>query len=349
MGITAGTNWYAPVDFGFNEWLSRKVGQPIGYQNPLQSLAYPNQNALNYDGAAERAKETTSLIQNGFIGPTKPTTTQQQTTSPSGFNPTPQTNNTGQSEADWFAEQVAAARRAAEEGRRRADEAFQRSRGIFDEGMGLLGQRRNEFQEQFNQGQNDILGGYQQGRGQLQASAQNAAKASANAMRAMGIGGPASALLNNQGRRDQMNMEALSNLQRERALNDRQNTSNFNENKTWANTQEAGLNRYLQDADSLRRNTENDFDFARQGAENDIRAQMNEYVRQIQAQNNALEMAKGNIGGFQAPNLNMVMSNFSGALDGAGVPQMGGGQQGQNAGVSIDGLQATLAKLLGRR
>ena len=129
---------------------------------------------------------------------------------------------------------IALAQAAADESRRRAGVGFDRARGIYDEGIGLLGERRNQFQNIFDTGSNQILGAYEGERGNLQATGQNQDTNLRNSLRALGLGG--SAFLKGQGRNRQQQAKAAGNLSTQRSANDLANLQGFNTNQEYANT-----------------------------------------------------------------------------------------------------------------
>lgn len=128
------------------------------------------------------------------------------------------------------------------------DQARQRSRGIYNEGMSALQGKRKQFSDIFEQGKGDILQGFEKGAGELQASATGARERNANALRALGLGG--SAVVRSQGREKQAEAKGLANLQDIRGQNERGNQEAFQSNTDWANSQESGLNQFLQNADA---------------------------------------------------------------------------------------------------
>lgn len=223
----------------------------------------------------DRGDNRTNVLnssQTGIIGSTGPGS--NVVTSPYGSNIGYVNNNTGQyspygtnttpapaaptgNPESLFDQQLRAARDLA---RTNAGDQYNRAVGIRDEGMGLLNQRRGEFQNIFNTGKDDILGGYEKGKGELQQAGQGANSRMMNALAAMGFTGGSSAYVKSQGAQDQANARGLGQLNQDRSLNERANTSQFNENQNWAKTQENSLNRSVEDANNLRGSVESSAD-----------------------------------------------------------------------------------------
>ena len=245
--------------------------------------------------------------------------------------------------ARLFAEQVALARKAAEAGRVQAQQGWDMAKGIFDEGIGTLGTRRGEFTDIFNRGSNDILGRYEQERGNLQAGNQGQETNLRNSLRALGMGG--SAFLTGQGRLNQQKIGASGDLAKQRSDNDLANQQGYNTNQEWATGQETGLNRYLQNASDQLVNANNQIGLAEQGDVAQINQNVSSLMAQINAQQAALRAAQGDIGGYAADPYTTNMSSMAGVL-GGGAANIGGTQQdlSQASNVTQDGY--TLADLL---
>jgi hypothetical protein len=207
------------------------------------------------------------------------------------------------------------------EGLRRAGSAYDRARGLFDEGSALLGKKRDQFKETFDQGSGDILNAYEGERGNLQASAQNAASKSANLLRAMGLGG--SAAIKSEGRLRQQNTKQAGTLSTERSLNDRANLGQFNDNQDWANTQESTLTRGLNDAAEARRSAENQAGLVEAGDVNTINDRMGGFLNTILQNQLALEAANSGVGAKTVNPYAVNISDLASSL-GTQVPTVGG-------------------------
>jgi len=245
--------------------------------------------------------------------------------------------------ARLFAEQVALARKAAEAGRVQAQQGWDMAKGIFDEGIGTLGTRRGEFTDIFNRGSNQILGRYEQERGNLQAGNQGQETNLRNSLRALGMGG--SAFMKGQGRLRQQAAGQLGNLAQQRSDNDLSNQQGYNTNQEWATGQETGLNRYLQNASDQLVNANNQIGLAEQGDVAQINQNVSSLMAQINAQQAALRAAQGNISGYAANPYAPDMSSFAGVLSGGGA-NVGGNQQAGNQASSVTQDGYTLADLL---
>lgn len=217
---------------------------------------------------------------------------------------------------------------------RRAGEGFDRARGIYDEGSSLLGQRRGEFQDFYDTSTEDIFNRFQQGRSNLQASAKGARQRAANSLRAQGIAG--SGAFNYEGRQAQEQASQLGGLSESRAFNDRENLRGFNEQQTFANTQESALERYLKDAASAQTDTINQASLIQQGEGDRINQQAASIYDQILQSQLAMNMANQATGSYQANpyqvNIPQTFEQIS-----TQVPLLGGGQTADSgAGINID-------------
>lgn len=222
-------------------------------------------------------------------------------------------------------------RGARDEARRQAEAGYNRARGIYDEGMGILNKRRGEFQDLFEQGRENILGRYEQERGNLQESAQGARTRMANALRALGLGG--SAFVKSEGRQRQNEARGLGNLAGERETNERANQAELSGRIDWANTQEGALQRALEDAGNVRSGIESSADI---NYLNDVSGMLNRILENQMA----LNAASGN---FTANPYQVNISDLTGALN-AALPSLSGGS-GTVQNVSLreqDPLLATL-------
>ena len=249
----------------------------------------------------------------------------------------------GPSAEDLFAAQVRLAQSAAEEGRRRAGSAFDRARGIYDEGVGLLGQRRGEFKDIYDTGSNEILGRYEGERGNLQAGNQGQETNMRNSLRALGMGG--SAFVKGQGRLNQQKIGAAGDLATERSTNDLANLTGYNANQTWATGQETGLNRFLQGAQDARTAAEANVGLAQQGDVNQINQNVSTLMQNMQAHQQALQAAQGNIAGYETNPYAVNISSMLGALNG-GAASIGGNQTAGNQASNVTQNGYTLADLL---
>ena len=135
-----------------------------------------------------------------------------------------------------------------------AQQGYDRARGIYDEGKGMIKNKGQEFLGMFNQNSADIHRTNEGERGNLQASNQGANERLRNGLRALGLGG--SAFERGAGRQRQAAAKSAGNLSQIRGANDRTNLEGYNTNQNFLNTQDASLNRYLQDASNLRGSAE---------------------------------------------------------------------------------------------
>lgn len=350
-------------ELGITEWISDRLGgtrneqggsqaapgenttgQVLGAVAPLQYTAlkavtpYITSNPPSSGGGSQPPQnnseldELRAIEQAGNLNPAQRTRLEELT------------KDTGGGVPDTFGQMIALARAAADEGRRRAAEQFNRARGIYDEGVGLLGKRKEEFQNLFNEGRERILDTYEGERGNLQASNQGAQTRMQNALRALGLGG--SAYIKSEGRQRQDAMKALGGLQTQRNTNENANQREFDTRQEWANTQQTALNRFLQDAESNRVAAENQTDLVERGDVNQINSNINSYLQNMYNTQAALAAAGKDIGSFTANPYAVNMSSMVNALNGS-VPQVGGGASGvQN--VNLQEQDPTLA-LLKRR
>jgi len=239
------------------------------------------------------------------------------------------------------------ARSTYEEGNRRAGDAFNRARGVYDEGVGLLGQRKQEFQNLFSEGQDNILNRYEGERGNLQAASQGAETRSANSLRALGLGG--SAAIKSQGRQAQQNARAAGELATQRDQNESANTGAFNERQTWANTQQSALQRSLQDATDQRTAAENQAGLIERGDNQGIQQNIDGFLQNLANQQASLAATRQGIGGYTANPSSINFSDLTGGLQ-AVAPQLAGGAQpemGVNIQEQDNSIQARLRRLLG--
>jgi len=241
------------------------------------------------------------------------------------------------------------ARSTYEEGKRQAGDAFNRARGIYDEGVGLLGQRKQEFQKLFSEGQDNILNRYESERGNLQAASQGAETRSANSLRALGLGG--SAAIKSQGRLAQQNARAAGELATQKDQNESANTGVFNERQTWANTQDSALQRSLQDAYDQRTAAENQAGLVERGDYQGIQQNVDGFLQNLSNQQASLAASRQGIGGYTANPTSINFADLTGGLQ-AVAPQLGGGAQSEtdvNIQEQDNSIQARLKRLLGGR
>jgi len=314
---------------------------------PMSSAINPN--AANYRIPAS----STSTARNAFGNTIYPGAPGGATDTPSGGggggggnpgNPSP--FDTGAFERN-VQSQRDLARSTYEEGKRRAGDAFNRARGVYDEGVGLLGQRRQEFQKLFSEGQDNILDRYEGERGNLQAASQGAETRSANSLRALGLGG--SAAIKSQGRQTQNNARAAGELATQRNQNDNANTGVFNERQTWANTQDSALQRSLQDATDQRTAAENQAGLVERGDYQGIQQNVDGFLQNLANQQASLAATRQGIGGYTADPTSINFADLTGGLQ-AVAPQLGGGAQpemGVNIQEQDNSIQALLRRLLG--
>lgn len=228
---------------------------------------------------------------------------------------------------------------AYEEAKRRAQAGYDRAKGVFDEGLGLLGKRRGEFSDTYNQGNSDILTSYEGGRGELQAADQGAQTRLANILRAAGLGG--SAALRGQGRLTQNNAKNLGTLNEARAGNERENLKGFNANTDWANTQESALYRTLADAAEAQRATENQAGLVEQGDLAGINERSGGYLDQILNNQLALQSMMGGINSKAVSPYSVNLPSLTGKLS-SSVPTLSGNGSTTDQAVSLSPTQSYL-------
>lgn len=221
----------------------------VGVAIPPKS--YPNASQPTSTGGAGTRYNTGQVVPASEVL-SKPLNLPASTPTPV---PTPDNSNAAAPVQDTFATLLGRARDAA---RSTAENGFNRARGIYDEGMGLLKTRKDEFQNVFDTGNENILNSYEKGRGELQTSNAGAETRMANAMRALGLGG--SAFVKSEGAQRQTAAKGLGTLNSEKNTNDLANLGQFNENQNWANTQENSLSRSLEDANNARSAAESSSD-----------------------------------------------------------------------------------------
>jgi hypothetical protein len=235
---------------------------------------------------------------------------------------------TGDTLQSLYERQLLAAR---DEARRQAQVGFDRARGIYDEGVGLLDKRKGEFQTNFDTGRENILNGFEQGRGELQASNTGAETRMANAMRALGLGG--SAYVKNEGANRQNAAKALGGLQTERNTNEVANKGVFDTNQDWANTQQSSLDRYLGDAANARTGAETSSDLG-------YLSDMGNLFNTILSNQLAVKAAAGN---YTADPYSVNISDMTKSLNGT-LPSLSGGT-GTVQDVNLKEQDPTLALL----
>ena len=243
--------------------------------------------------------------------------------------------DSGPSMAEIIAQQRAQAKLAYESGLRKAQDAFNRAQGMHTEAMGILGTRRGEFENAFNQGNQDITQEYQKRGGELGTSAQNRKMSDLAALQAMGLNGSAVERAQNIRMRDQV--RAQSELMDNRNQNQVTNKNVFDTNNQWALGQEGAINRALEQAESDRRNAEG---FAYEnylgntaGIDQGMRGYMDNILQHQQAMQ-AAGLANQN---YQAGGFTPSLSDFSSYLQPAQAkaPQAtAGGDQASNISLS---------------
>ena len=218
-----------------------------------------------------------------------------------------------------------------------AGSAYNIGQGIYNQGMDMLGQKRKQFQDTFTGTQGDILSGYEKNRGQLQRSAQDATTRTAEAMRALGLGG--SAVMNANGRQAQENSKALASTQDSRVASDRANVQNLADQNMWADQQAGTLQSYLQGLGAQKSAAES-------GASTNFSNIMNNVTSQIAA----LQAAGNGIGNYQANPIAVNADQWTSAVNNpnaSGITSVAAGAQpGDNSNVSINPMDALLKKQL---
>lgn len=216
-------------------------------------------------------------------------------------------------------QQRQARQRVYDEGITRARNAFGQARGIYDEGVSALGKKKSEFEQNYNQGNADILSSYEGERGNLQESDAGNRTRMLNALRAMGMGG--SAYLRGEGARQQQNAQQLGNLNVSRASNERANLQGFNANQDWANSQSAALDRYLQGAQESQRAAEAQAGLVAEGDEGQLNQNINGYIQNIIDNQNALAASRSSVGDYSNPfsaNLISMLGQLNGQVSPSG-------------------------------
>lgn len=202
---------------------------------------------------------------------------------------------------------------------------------LVSEILGGLDKRRGQFKQDWNTASDDVLNRYESERGNLQRSAQGEATRLGNAMRALGING--SAMLNSNAKQSQENLRALGGLTLERETNDRANQRTLDNNMEWALGEEKNANRMKGDAEFNYGQAKNLNWFDLLGNANEIDRSMTNYLQNIQAQNAALQAAKGGIGSYASNPMATNIGSYEDALGGGNLGIQNG--QADNANVNI--------------
>jgi hypothetical protein len=236
---------------------------------------------------------------------------------------------TGGSSGPDFAELL---RRAKEEGLRSLGAARDEALRYGQEARGLLGKRKSEFTDMFNEAGNTILTTTEKNRGELQRADQESTRKARNNLSVMGLGG--SALERLYGRQKQAQARGLGELSAMRDTNDSANRKQYNSNNDWANTQESAIG-------ASERAANDRYQSGVATSENNFGSALGTLLSNIQAQSAALANAREAANGYKAPsysvtgmNPNALIQNLQTTLGGMGL--MGGTNPAvDNAGISI--------------
>lgn len=329
-GTWGSGNWWDPqtYDIGLTEKLVKMglLANTPANNNPSWSANAPTWSPNNYN-----QQSTVSQPGPGVFG----TPTNQSTGAPTGSG-----YPTGGGGGGSNGTQQAAAPQGGgtpgydfgallERQRGQVDQLYNQAKGQYDTGVNALNDKRKQFQNVFDQGKTDILQGFQKGAGEMQASAAGSRERNANAMRALGLGG--SAVIRNEGRQTQNEMKARGALQNSRDTNEFQNQSAFNDNKSWADAQQSGLDSYLQQAGYNRQNAQNN-------VMDNLAGMFNNIINSQMSYNAAMGQKTANP--YPVDIQDMTNSIIS-PLQGAGYMQ---GGQDPNAGVNVNN-QMTQAQI----
>lgn len=282
------------------EWAAALPGETVPYNTGYGDAGL--QDAYNI---TSRYKELKEIADKGDLNPAQKT--EWEALNPGG--------GSGPSMEEIIAQQRAEAKLAYERGLRNARDAYNRAQGMHTEAMGTLGTRREEFENAFNQGNQDITQEYQKRGGELGTSAQNRKMKDLAVLQVMGLNG--SALERAQGMRMRDQVRALSELMDNRNQNQVTNKNVWDTNKQWALGQEGAINRALEQAESDRRNAEG---FAYEnylGNTAGIDRDMRSYMDSIQQHQNAMQAAGLANQTYQANGFTPNISDFSGLLQSA--------------------------------
>lgn len=241
-----------------------------------------------------------------------------------------------------FERMVARARAAYESALSDADYQLQRAAGLRDENLGLLGQRRKQFQELFDTGNIDITNEYQGRGGELGVSAQNRRSTDAAALQAMGLGGSAVERAQNRQSRDEL--QGLRSLQQSRDANKAENTRQRDERFSWADTQEAAVNRAYEDAQNARRGLGERASLVLQGDVEGVNRSAGDYLGKILQNQQALEQAGQTVNSFVANPLAVNIPTQADAVAARNY-SVNTGAGGTNQGVNLEEQKKKLALL----
>lgn len=318
----------ATPDLGLSERAESYGGTYGSNSRPPEVLgAQAPQNTQNYQPVADLSNATSGFgsILNNYDRATSNnrSTGGQPSGQPSGQQP----GDNG------FGKLNEAARRAYETGVGNLQNALRNAEGIYNESKSALEKKRERFGELYDQGKGDILDSYQEQAGTLQRSSQGEEQRSANALRALGLGG--SAAVRSRGRLAQDRIRALGGLQKERSINDRELNQQNADRLDWANAQESALDRNLNTARSAFDSGLGQLDVQNLTNEGQIEQQMAQYLADVNAQNQALQAVSGGIGSYQTNPFAVNVSDYTNALNSNQSGTDGQGTADPNAGVNI--------------
>lgn len=285
------------------EWAAALPGETVPYNTGYgdEGLQDAYNITSNYQ-SDPRYDELKAIADKGDLNPAQKT--EWEALNPGG--------DSGPSMEEIIAKQRAQAKLAYERGLRNARDAYNRAQAMHAEAMGTLGTRREEFENAFNQGNQDITQEYQKRGGELGTSAQNRKMKDLAVLQVMGLNG--SALERAQGMRMRDQVRAQSELMDNRNKNQVTNKNVWDTNKQWALGQEGAINRALEQAESDRRNAEG---FAYEnylGNTSDIDKGMRSYMDSIQQHQNAMQAAGLANQNYQANSFTPSLGDFSSYL-----------------------------------
>lgn len=353
MGINAGQRYQGShigaagtPDLGYSEDLGRVLGASTTYQggsNIIPNRSFTSQGVAPQEPNSGRVI-TTNQTPYGPVNQPKPdlNTTDLNTGGGGGGGQVlGSTTDAGRGSdqgidlARILADQRAVAQGAYNQGMSSVNRAMDRAKGIRDEGLGVLGQRRGQFEDQYDEGKQDIVQGFQQRMGEGQRAAQGQTMRNRAALQAMGLSG--SALLRSQGREQQDQARALATGQDQRAQNERQNQGAFDENNMWADSQESSLKRDYSDTQGKAQDNEGILSQMLMQSAARERGDIGGWIQNMLNQQKAIELSnmenrRAGLDAYSATPFNASLGDTTGMLNSQVSGELGtGGGGGQMA------------------
>jgi hypothetical protein len=125
---------------------------------------------------------------------------------------------------------------------------YDTAKSYFDEMMGLLGGKRGQFNQMYDEGQGQIASTFETEKGNARRTAQDLESVEGNRARALGLGGSATDYA--AARRNENLARTMGQTNQVRSANEMENKRLRDTRMDWATGEEAGLNRYLGDANT---------------------------------------------------------------------------------------------------